>query len=545
MIQKLEFAFLFQIPIGILKPARLRKEEGWRPWRSLHKSSPSATHRIDATENYTGPDVTRATKGRAGCSGIEAHGENSAVRPSSSLSANLGRGNTTTADEDRRNDDEDTTFKKWLGNTEPSTHARYIEARKAAAIAVAKAKSDSWEKFGEALESNFYTAKKVFWQTIRRLREEKNGSLKVLKDRTGHSFIKDDDILRRLREYFEELLNPTQPQEDSPVEQKGEQGMCWLTRVCQTAMTAGKTPADWRTGVIVPVFKKGDHKECSNYRGITLLSLPCKVCAKVLERRCCEVEKCSLKKHAAKCDVTGMRGNASKTKSLVFSRSSARCSLQINGEAVEQVEKFRRVAGLALNMVGKTDVLDVLGVERLFLQIEKTQLRWFGRVLRMRSEEKDKQLFLAIRPAEGPRDSTMLLIFTFACLLLVANGEMMPGAPVDQDTTDPKAIEVACDGVKALNRKLTGNVHQQLVGIKSFKTQVVSGIAYTVKFYVAEFMNQPSHPGEMKHPTVVKLCTVSRIDRPWDPIPPSTNVEVPCESVPAGQGPKHLQKIKC
>ncbi|VDP39228.1 unnamed protein product, partial [Soboliphyme baturini] len=35
-----------------------------------------------------------------------------------------------------------------------------------------------------------------------------------------------------------------------------------------------------------------------------------------------------------------MRVNASKTKSLVLSCSPARCSLQINGEAVEQVEKF-------------------------------------------------------------------------------------------------------------------------------------------------------------------------------------------------------------
>ncbi|VDP23028.1 unnamed protein product, partial [Soboliphyme baturini] len=37
-------------------------------------------------------------------------------------------------------------FQKWLGNKEPSTHVRYVEARKAAAIAVAKAKADSWEK---------------------------------------------------------------------------------------------------------------------------------------------------------------------------------------------------------------------------------------------------------------------------------------------------------------------------------------------------------------------------------------------------------------
>ncbi len=38
-------------------------------------------------------------------------------------------------------------------------------------------------------------------------------------------------------------------------------------------------------GVVVPLFKKGDRRVCSNYRGITLLSLPGKVYARVLERR--------------------------------------------------------------------------------------------------------------------------------------------------------------------------------------------------------------------------------------------------------------------
>ena len=42
---------------------------------------------------------------------------------------------------------------------------------------------------------------------------------------------------------------------------------------------------EWQTGVVVPIFKKGDQRVCSNYRGITLLSLPGKVFAKVLERR--------------------------------------------------------------------------------------------------------------------------------------------------------------------------------------------------------------------------------------------------------------------
>ncbi|VDP48867.1 unnamed protein product [Soboliphyme baturini] len=39
-------------------------------------------------------------------------------------------------------------FKKWLGNKEPPTHLRYVDACEAAAKAVAKGNADSWEKFG-------------------------------------------------------------------------------------------------------------------------------------------------------------------------------------------------------------------------------------------------------------------------------------------------------------------------------------------------------------------------------------------------------------
>ena len=44
-----------------------------------------------------------------------------------------------------------------------------------------------------------------------------------------------------------------------------------------------------KTGMIISIFKKGDHKQCTNYRGISLLSLPGKVHAKCLERKCQEI----------------------------------------------------------------------------------------------------------------------------------------------------------------------------------------------------------------------------------------------------------------
>ncbi|CAH1983838.1 unnamed protein product [Acanthoscelides obtectus] len=38
-----------------------------------------------------------------------------------------------------------------------------------------------------------------------------------------------------------------------------------------------QVPDDWREGKVIPVFKKGDTTDCNNYRGIMLLSIPCKI----------------------------------------------------------------------------------------------------------------------------------------------------------------------------------------------------------------------------------------------------------------------------
>ena len=68
----------------------------------------------------------------------------------------------------------------------------------------------------------------------------------------------------------------------------------WLTRVCQVAWKLGKTPRDWQTGVIIPIFKKGDPMQRTNYRGKSPLSLPDKVYAKCLERKCLEIVESKL-----------------------------------------------------------------------------------------------------------------------------------------------------------------------------------------------------------------------------------------------------------
>ena len=44
-------------------------------------------------------------------------------------------------------------------------------------------------------------------------------------------------------------------------------------------------PGHWRAGDIVNIFRKGNRKECCNYRGITLLIVVGKLYTKVIDSR--------------------------------------------------------------------------------------------------------------------------------------------------------------------------------------------------------------------------------------------------------------------
>ena len=50
----------------------------------------------------------------------------------------------------------------------------------------------------------------------------------------------------------------------------------------------GETPKNWQTGIIISTYQKGDRKECTNDREIFFLSLPEKMYAKYLEKKCRE-----------------------------------------------------------------------------------------------------------------------------------------------------------------------------------------------------------------------------------------------------------------
>ena len=58
-----------------------------------------------------------------------------------------------------------------------------------------------------------------------------------------------------------------------------------LPSICQQIWKTQQWPQDWKRSVSIPIPKKGNAKECSNYRTIALISHDSKVILKILQAR--------------------------------------------------------------------------------------------------------------------------------------------------------------------------------------------------------------------------------------------------------------------
>ena len=58
-----------------------------------------------------------------------------------------------------------------------------------------------------------------------------------------------------------------------------------LHSICQQIWKTQQWPQDWKRSVFIPIPKKGNAKECSNYRTIALISHANKVMLKILQAR--------------------------------------------------------------------------------------------------------------------------------------------------------------------------------------------------------------------------------------------------------------------
>ncbi|KAI3352252.1 hypothetical protein L3Q82_005230 [Scortum barcoo] len=145
------------------------------------------------------------------------------------------------------------------------------------------------------MEEDYRSASKRFWQTVRRLRRGKQYSANTVYSAGGELLTSTGDIVGRWKKYFEDLLNPT----DLPSNEEAEAGVSEVdSSITQAEVTevvrklrSGKAPGvdEIRpeylkvSGCCGAVLADTPLQHCME--GITLLSLPGKVYARVLERR--------------------------------------------------------------------------------------------------------------------------------------------------------------------------------------------------------------------------------------------------------------------
>ncbi|KAK3507789.1 hypothetical protein QTP70_000372 [Hemibagrus guttatus] len=176
------------------------------------------------------------------------------------------------------------------------------------------------------MEKDYRTTSGKFWQTVRRLRRGKQLSANTVYGGDGELLVSTGDIVGRWKEYFEDLLNPTDTPsveeleaEDSEVDSFITQaevtkvvqqllggkapgvdeirpeylksldvvGLSWLTRLCNIAWRSGTVPLDWATRVVDPLFKKGDRRLYTLHRvleGSWEFAQPVHICFVDLEK---------------------------------------------------------------------------------------------------------------------------------------------------------------------------------------------------------------------------------------------------------------------
>ena len=67
-----------------------------------------------------------------------------------------------------------------------------------------------------------------------------------------------------------------------------------LHSICQQIWKTQQWPQDWKRSVVIPIPKKSNAKECSNYHTIALISHASKVMLKILQARLQQYVNCEL-----------------------------------------------------------------------------------------------------------------------------------------------------------------------------------------------------------------------------------------------------------
>ena len=98
-----------------------------------------------------------------------------------------------------------------------------------------------------------------------------------------------------------------------------------LHSVCQQIWKTQQWPWDWKRSVFIPILKKGNVKECSNYCTIALISHSSKVMLKILQARIQQYMNSELPDVQARCRKgRGTRGQIASIRWIIKKQESSR-----------------------------------------------------------------------------------------------------------------------------------------------------------------------------------------------------------------------------
>ena len=215
--------------------------------------------------------------------------------------------------------------KRWEESQLAEDRERLREKNKNVKKVVARTKAKSYEEVYNELETKEGLNKMLKLAKVRNKCTKDITHIKQMKDENGIVINKEEDILKRWKEYFEKLLNEENERlirEDGqvnmgmvigfsraevihalrkmkngkatgpdliPVEvwkALGEEGIDILYDLMIKIFEQEKIPEEWRESILVPIFKgKGDVQDCSNYRGIKLMSHTLKILERMIDGR--------------------------------------------------------------------------------------------------------------------------------------------------------------------------------------------------------------------------------------------------------------------
>ena len=217
------------------------------------------------------------------------------------------------------------TKKRWEVSQRAEDRERLREKNKEVKRVVAQAKARSYKGVYDELETKEGLNKMLKLAKTRNRNGKDITHIKQIKDENGTVLKKEEDILKRWKEYFQKLLNEENERlirEDGqinmgmvmgfsrdevvqalrkmkngkstgpdliPVEvwkALGEEGVDILYDLMTKILEQEKIPEEWRESVLIPIFKgKGDVQECGNYRGIKLMSHTLKILERMIDGR--------------------------------------------------------------------------------------------------------------------------------------------------------------------------------------------------------------------------------------------------------------------